>query len=131
MVLCVCVSSVTAEMVRLSTENDYLKQEKEKLEDTSSKMSQKAASLVSQLTIIMIILYSCNSIPPVIFGLWKLSLGNYLVDGMGWGGGEVDLPISRIPEIYIHVHVHVYIYICVGNRVFGSCLIPASKRTNS
>ena len=48
--LCVCPSLVTAEMVRLSTENDYLKQEKEKLEETGSKMSQKAASLVSQPT---------------------------------------------------------------------------------
>ena len=34
---------------------------------------------------------------------------------MGWGG-EVDLPISRIPEVYIHVHVHVH-NIYVGNRV--------------
>ena len=47
LLLCVYSPLVTAEMVRLSTENDYLKQEKQKLEDTSSKMSQKAASLVS------------------------------------------------------------------------------------
>ena len=38
--------AVTAEMVRLSTENDYLKQEREKLDVTGTKMSQKAASLV-------------------------------------------------------------------------------------
>ena len=37
---------MTAEMVRLTTENDFLRQEKEKLDDSNSKMAQKAASLV-------------------------------------------------------------------------------------
>ena len=59
---------VTTEMVRLSTENDYLKQEKEKLEDTSTKMSQKAASLVSYTHT-----HTCNSIHTVMLLLDLLS----------------------------------------------------------
>ena len=45
-----CFFSVTAEMVRLTTENDFLRQEKEKLDDSNSKMAQKAASLVCTCT---------------------------------------------------------------------------------
>ena len=56
----VLVVIVTAEMVRLSTENDYLKQEREKLDETGNKMSQKAASLVRSTCTSVDTLWMCG-----------------------------------------------------------------------
>ena len=45
--MCVCVSPVTKELVRLTTENSYLTQSKEEMKNNVDRLSQRVASMVS------------------------------------------------------------------------------------